>query len=94
MRCSVSSSKKPTWCGPAISRRSQAGDLESRAVAALHARRSAAQGSLQSGADSLTLADANEEGANLLALLTRQQLSTTALSLASQASQSVLRLFQ
>jgi flagellin len=49
---------------------------------------------LQSGADSLTLADSNEEGANLLALQTRQQLSTTALSLASQASQSVLRLFQ
>jgi len=49
---------------------------------------------LQVGADSLTLADTNEEGANLLALQTRQQLSTTALSLASQASQAVLRLFQ
>jgi flagellin-like hook-associated protein FlgL len=48
---------------------------------------------LQQGADGLTLADANEEGANLLALQTRQQLSTTALSLASQASQAVLRLF-
>ena len=49
---------------------------------------------LQTGADSLTLADTNEEGANLLALQTRQQLSITALSLASQASQAVLRLFQ
>ena len=49
---------------------------------------------LQTGADSLTLADSNEQGANLLALQTRQQLSTTALSLASQASQAVLRLFQ
>jgi flagellin-like hook-associated protein FlgL len=49
---------------------------------------------LQSGADGLTLADSNEEGANLLALQTRQQLSTTALSLASQASQAVLKLFQ
>jgi flagellin-like hook-associated protein FlgL len=49
---------------------------------------------LQTGSDSLTLADSNEEGANLLALQTRQQLSTTALSLASQASQAVLRLFQ
>jgi len=48
---------------------------------------------LQSGSDSLTLADSNEEGANLLALQTRQQLSTTALSLASQADQNVLRLF-
>ena len=44
------------------------------------------------GAD-LTLADSNEEGANLLALQTRQQLSSTALSLASQADQNVLRLF-
>ncbi len=49
---------------------------------------------LQTGSDALTLADPNEEGANLLALQTRQQLSTTALSLASQASQAVLRLFQ
>jgi len=49
---------------------------------------------LQTGSDDLTLADSNQEGANLLALQTRQQLSTTALSLASQASQAVLRLFQ
>ena len=48
---------------------------------------------LQTGADSLVLADSNEEGANMLALQTRQQLSTTALSLASQADQAVLRLF-
>jgi flagellin-like hook-associated protein FlgL len=49
---------------------------------------------LQTGSAALTLADSNEEGANLLALQTRQQLSTTALSLASQADQNVLRLFQ
>jgi flagellin-like hook-associated protein FlgL len=48
---------------------------------------------LQTGADNLVLADSNEEGANMLALQTRQQLSTTALSLANQASQAVLRLF-
>jgi flagellin len=48
---------------------------------------------LTTGADSLVLADSNEEGANMLALQTRQQLSTTALSLASQADQAVLRLF-
>jgi flagellin len=48
---------------------------------------------LQTGADSLVLADSNEEGANMLALQTRQSLSTTALSLANQASQAVLRLF-
>ena len=46
---------------------------------------------LQTGSDALTLADSNQEGANLLALQTRQQLSTTALSLASQADQAVLR---
>jgi flagellin len=48
---------------------------------------------LRNGADSLTLADPNEEGASLLALNTRAQLSSTALSLASQADQAVLRLF-
>lgn len=48
---------------------------------------------LQVGADNLVLADLNQEGANLLALQTRQQLSSTALSLASQADQSVLQLF-
>ena len=48
---------------------------------------------LETGAAELTLADSNEEGANLLALQTRQQLSSTALSLASQADQNVLRLF-
>ena len=48
---------------------------------------------LVEGADKLTLADTNEEGANMLMLQTRQQLGTTSLSLASQAAQSVLRLF-
>jgi flagellin len=48
---------------------------------------------LTSGADNLVLADPNAEGASLLALNTRQQLSQTALSLANQADQGVLRLF-
>ena len=48
---------------------------------------------LESGADDLTVADQNEEGANLLALQTRQQLGVTSLSLAAQSQQSVLRLF-
>ena len=48
---------------------------------------------LQTGADNLTLADMNKEGANMLMLQTRQQLGTTSLSMASQAAQSVLRLF-
>ncbi|WP_153768401.1 flagellin [Labrenzia sp. CE80] len=48
---------------------------------------------LEVGAGALTIADMNEEGANMLALQTRQQLSSTALSLANQAEQSVLSLF-
>jgi flagellin-like hook-associated protein FlgL len=48
---------------------------------------------LETGAANLTLADTNEEAANVLALQTRQQLSSTALSLASSADQNVLRLF-
>ncbi len=48
---------------------------------------------LQTGADNLTLADMNEEGANMLMLQTRQSLGVTALSLSSQAAQSVMRLF-
>jgi flagellin len=48
---------------------------------------------LNTGADQLTLADMNEEGANMLMLQTRQQLGTTSLSMSSQAAQAVLRLF-
>jgi flagellin-like hook-associated protein FlgL len=48
---------------------------------------------LQKGGSNLTLADTNTEAADVLALQTRQQLSSTALSLASQADQNVLRLF-
>jgi flagellin len=48
---------------------------------------------LEEGAANLVNADMNEEGANMLMLQTRQQLSTTSLSMASQAAQSVLRLF-
>ena len=47
---------------------------------------------LQTGSDNLVLADTNEEGANLLALQTRQQLSTTALSLSAQADQAILKI--
>jgi flagellin-like hook-associated protein FlgL len=50
--------------------------------------------SLQTGADNLVLADTNQEGANLLALQTRQSLSTTALSLSAQSDKAVLQLFQ
>jgi len=48
---------------------------------------------LQEGRDQLTVADKNEEGAKLLSLQTTQQLGITSLSLASQANQSILKLF-
>ncbi len=49
---------------------------------------------LQAGADKLTLADITEEGANLVALQTRQQLGISALSFAGSSEQSVLSLFR
>ncbi|MCW0183396.1 flagellin [Zavarzinia sp.] len=49
---------------------------------------------LTEGSDKLTLADLNEEGANLVALQTRQQLALKALSFAGQSEQNVLQLFQ
>jgi flagellin len=48
---------------------------------------------LQTGSDSLVLADQNQESANLLTLQTRQQLSISALSISNQAQQAVLKLF-
>lgn len=48
---------------------------------------------LEDSVANLTNADMNEEGANMLMLQTQQALGTTSLSLASQAAQSVLRLF-
>jgi flagellin-like hook-associated protein FlgL len=48
---------------------------------------------LSEGANKLTNADMNEEGANMLMLQTRQSLGTVSLSMASQAAQAVLRLF-
>jgi len=49
---------------------------------------------LEDGSAKLTLADINEEGANLLALQTRQQLAITSLSFAGQAEQGILTLFR
>lgn len=49
---------------------------------------------LTEGADKLTLADLNEEGANLVALQTRQQLAIQALSFAGQQEQGILSLFR
>ena len=49
---------------------------------------------LTAGAGKLTLADLNEEGANLLALQTRQQLGIQSLAFAGQSEQSILGLFR
>ncbi|MGD0025292.1 MAG: flagellin [Xanthobacteraceae bacterium] len=48
---------------------------------------------LQTGASNLVLADQNEASANLLTEQTQQQLEISALSIANQANQSVLKLF-
>ena len=48
---------------------------------------------LESGAGKLTLADLNEESANLLALQTRQQLGLNSLALAAQSERAILSLF-
>jgi len=48
---------------------------------------------LQSASDSLTLADTNEEGANLQALQARSQLGITALGISGQQQQAILKLF-
>ena len=49
---------------------------------------------LTAGAGKLTLADLNAEGANLLALQTRQQLGVQSLAFAGQSEQSILGLFR
>jgi flagellin-like hook-associated protein FlgL len=48
---------------------------------------------LQTGAANLVTADQNQESANLLTEQTQQQLEISALSIANQANQSVLKLF-
>lgn len=49
---------------------------------------------LQTGAGNLTLADMNEEAANMVALQTRQSLATSSLSMANQSDQAVLQLLR
>ena len=48
---------------------------------------------LQTGAANLTLADPNEEGANLLALQTRKGLAAASFSIVQRSENSILRLF-
>jgi flagellin len=49
---------------------------------------------LQTGSSNLTLADTNEEAANSQALATRQSIAVSALALANQSQQSILKLLQ
>jgi flagellin-like hook-associated protein FlgL len=49
---------------------------------------------LQTGSSNLTIADTNEEAANSQALATRQSIAVSALALANQSQQSVLKLLQ
>jgi len=81
----------------AISRvRSQAAKLGTN-VAILETRlnfTSSYVNTLETGSDKLTLADLNEEGANLVALQTRQQLGIQSLSIAGQQQQAILGLLQ
>ncbi len=49
---------------------------------------------LTAGSGKLTLADLNQEGANLLALQTRQQLGIQSLAFAGQSEQAILGLFR
>jgi flagellin-like hook-associated protein FlgL len=49
---------------------------------------------LETGAGNLTLADMNQEAANMVALQTRQSLATSSLSMANQADQNVLQLLR
>ncbi|NGP17965.1 flagellin N-terminal helical domain-containing protein [Devosia aurantiaca] len=49
---------------------------------------------LETGAGNLTLADMNQEAANMMALQTRQSLASSTLSMANQADQSVLQLLR
>ena len=48
---------------------------------------------LQNASDSLTLADTNEEGANLQALQARNSLGITSLGISGQLAQAILKLF-
>jgi len=49
---------------------------------------------LEVGADNLTLADMNEEGAKLLALQTASSLGVQSMSMASEQASNVLRILQ
>ena len=49
---------------------------------------------LNTGSDMLTLADMNEEGANMVSPQTSSQLAMTSLSMASQNAQQVMQLFR
>ena len=83
-------------CNTALTTLQSQSQTLSSSLAVIQTRQSFSTGMinvLQTGSDNLVLADTNEEGANMLMLQTQQSLGTTALSLASQSAQSVLKLF-
>ena len=49
---------------------------------------------MEVGSDKLTLADLNEEGANLVALQTRQEIGLEALKVSGDQQRAILRLIQ
>ena len=49
---------------------------------------------LQEGSDKMTLADLNEEGANLVALETRQQIGIQSVSISGQQQSAIMTLFR
>jgi flagellin-like hook-associated protein FlgL len=51
-------------------------------------------GTLSAGAGKLTLADLNDESANLLALQSRSQLGVQALTFATQSEQAILKIMK
>ena len=85
-----------TACTTALTTLQNTSQTLSNSLSVIQTRQSFSTGMinvLQTGSDKLVLADTNQEGANMLMLQTRQSLGTTALSLASQSAQSVLKLF-
>jgi len=66
---------------------------QSSTIATIQSFTESMANTLKTGADNLTLADMNEEAANTLMSNTRQQLATSALGMASQSANSILKVF-
>jgi flagellin len=85
-----------TGTSAALTRLSTVGSIISTNASVINIRgefTKAVRSGLNQASDDLILADINEEGVNLTALQTKQQLSVQALSLAGRSDQAILRLF-